>query len=286
MSFYDEYASGLGEEQFAYLAKNLHEQTGIVLPPRKRSMVHSRLIRRLRALKIHSYDEYIRFIDSPEGELEMPRMVNAITTNMTRFFRELHHFDHMLKISLPQCIAAAKHSSNQPRLRIWSAGCSSGEEPYSIAMTMRAAIPGIAKWDAKVLATDLDSDMVNHGRCGQYLMDQNFDSSDFPPGYIEKYTGVIHHGDQTILSINNAIRNMVTFNHLNLLHDWPMRGKFDIIFCRNVVIYFDKETQKKLFDRLADSLVDGGWLYIGHSENLFNLSTRFSLKGKTIYQKI
>lgn len=266
------------DNDFHAIIDIVKEKTGIKLAEHKRNMVYSRLARRLRELKYQSFEEYLDFIQSEEGDSETGNFVNAITTNLTSFFREKHHFDH-LKTYIEK-MAVAKNSSK--RLRIWSCASSSGQEPYSIAMTVQAAIPDLSRWDAKILATDIDTNMVNTCIAGEYRSEQ---LEDIPAEYRKKFSMVASR-NQGLVMMPETLKKMLTFKPLNLLHDWPMKGPFDVVFCRNVVIYFDKPTQVQLFDRIADLLKPEGILYIGHSESLFNVSDRFELIGRTTYQKV
>lgn len=257
------------ESEFRFLSDWAYRHTGIVLADHKRDMVYSRLVRRLRALSLNSFHDYCELLKGPQGEEEVRHMVNAITTNLTSFFRERHHFDH-----LQEYVATMPRGK---RLRIWSAACSSGMEPYSIALTLRATGALGKDRDTRILATDIDTNMLQHGRAGVY-----------PAGELENIPagmrgGIAKEGEK--IRLPEELRESIAFNHLNLLGDWPMKGPFDAVFCRNVVIYFDKPTQKKLFNRIADLTQPGGWLYIGHSENLNNLCDRFEPLGRTIYRR-
>ena len=266
----------LTDADFASIVRLVRSSSGIALGENKRDLVYGRLRRRLRALQVNSFAEYRAVLKGPDGRAEQVRMVNAITTNLTGFFREPHHFDHLAR----EVLALLRTSRDRQRLRIWSAGCSSGEEPYSIAITLRAAMPELPRWDARVLATDIDTDMVAHGAAGIYEAGR---AQAIQPLHRRGATAVLPDGR---VEMNAALRDLITFKPLNLLGNWPMRGPFDAIFCRNVVIYFDKPTQRTLFDRFADMLAPEGHLYIGHSESLFRVSERFTHLGRTIYRKV
>lgn len=266
----------LTDADFASIVRMVREASGIALSESKRDLVYGRLRRRLRALEIGSFAAYRALLDGPDGRAERVRMVNAITTNLTGFFREAHHFEHLAREVLPPL----RMRSQARRLRIWSAGCSSGEEPYSIAMTVTSTLPELPRWDARILATDIDTDMVAHGAAGVYEEDR---ARAIPPAH--RSTGTVRGTDGRV-EMAPALRSLITFKPLNLLGAWPMSGPFDAIFCRNVVIYFDKPTQRTLFDRFADMLVPEGHLYIGHSESLFRVSERFTHLGRTIYRKV
>lgn len=270
----------LTDDTFDFLRERIHKQTGIVLSEDKRRMVYGRLVRRLRALKLDSFDAYRDMIEADESGEEVLAMINAITTNLTKFFRETHHFKRLASDVLP---AVAASSGGNKRLRIWSAGCSSGEEPYSIAMTVHHALADIAHWDARILATDIDTNMVDTGRNGLY---PETSGDGIPETLRSKYTREATKDGSPALQMTEAMRNLIVFKPLNLLGDWPMKGPFDAIFCRNVAIYFDRPTRVRLFDRYADMLAPGGTLFIGHSESLLGISERFELIEKTAYRRV
>lgn len=265
------------DKEFRFLAELANKRTGIVLAEHKKDMVYSRLVRRLRALKLNSFAEYCEMMNGEQGQEEIGNLVNAITTNLTSFFREKHHFEH-LRDEVLAPLAAAPPSPR--RLRLWSAGCSAGMEPYSIAMTVKSAFKDIKSWDARILATDIDTNMLNTGMEGEYAAEQ-YDN--IPSAYRGDVSRL---EKQERIRMSDDLKALIAFKHLNLLESWPMKGMFDAVFCRNVVIYFDKPTQAKLFNRIADLIVPDGWLYIGHSENLFKVCDRFELVGRTIYRKV
>ncbi|HEY0185776.1 MAG TPA: protein-glutamate O-methyltransferase CheR [Rhodopila sp.] len=252
--------------------------TGIVISDRKRAFIQGRLGRRLRALGLANFRDYCHVLDGPDGEAERRVLVNAITTNHTAFFREPHHFDFLAKTVLPEIFRSDAKSSR--RLRIWSAGCSTGEEPYTIAMILRDGQWPLCDWDARILATDLDTNVLGHATAGIYDAER---IQSIPPNFRQRY--VVEQPDG-FGSMNPSLQSLITFKPLNLLSEWPMHGPFDVIFCRNVVIYFDKPTQRRLFDRYADLLKPGGWLMVGHSESLQKLTNRFELTGRTIYRRV
>lgn len=268
------------EADFEAVCKLLYKQAGISLNENKRDLVYGRLSRRLRALKIDSFEHYLGHLSSSEGVAERVHFVNALTTNLTAFFREPHHFDYLCKEVLPE--AMRRHAGDR-RVRMWSAGCSTGEEPYSIAMVVREQLPPKSTWDVKLLATDLDSEVVATAKRGVYSAER---ISGLPKPRIGKWFKNVGGGASAGVQASDTLQEMITFKQLNLMQEWPMRGPFDLIFCRNVVIYFDKPTQRKLFERYADILVEGGYLFLGHSESMHNVSERFELVGRTIYRKI
>ena len=264
------------DRDFKFLSQLAYQQTGIVLAEHKRDMVYGRLVRRLRSLKLPSFAAYCDVVQKDASGDEMIHLINAITTNLTGFFREGHHFEHLRDTVLKPLVQAG----TPQRLRIWSSAASSGMEPYSLAMVMRGTIPDIKRWDALILATDIDSNMLDKGRKGEYEAEQ-FDNI---PREYQKFATV---SEKTrTMQMSGELKTSIRFNHLNLLDRWPMQGPFDVIFCRNVVIYFDKPTKVKLFERMAEMLTPNGWLYIGHSENLHGISNRFELIGRTIYRRV
>ena len=203
-------------------------------------------------------------------------MIAALTTNVTSFYREPHHFKHLREAVLPDLVARARAGG---RVRLWSAGCSSGMEPYSIAITLAEALSSQRAIDARILATDIDSAMLQTGMRGVY---PEPDLRDVPVA-ARRFFRAADHGEVTMPP---ATQGLIAFKQLNLLDDWPMRRRYDAIFCRNVVIYFDKPTKQRLFDRMADQLQPDGLLYIGHSENLTGISDRFQLVGRTVYRRV
>ena len=261
---------------FEALRKLVKQHTGINLSDHKKEMLYSRLARRLRALNLDSFASYCKLLQT-DGEDELMQFMNSVTTNLTAFFREPHHFDFLGNVLLPELM-----NKNQAtkKLRIWSAGCASGEEPYSIAMVVKEVMP--IDWDVRILATDLDSNVLARGTQGIYDKERlNGVSEARLQRWFKKGTGL----QVGKVQISPQLQEMVAFKRLNLMHIWPMRGPLDIIFCRNVVIYFDKPTQRLLFDRFANLLAQGGHLFIGHSENLFQLTNRFRLVQQTVYTK-
>lgn len=265
------------QEDFELLRKLVNEHTGISLSDHKQEMLYSRLSRRLRALKLNSFASYYKFLQGNCGD-ELMQFINAITTNLTAFFREPHHFDYLKNEYIPYL---KQHNATTRRIRIWSAGCASGEEPYSIAMVIKEQMP--SDWDVKILATDLDSSVLERAKAGIYSEDK---LTGVPKEQLHRWfkrgtglqSGKVH--------IAPELQRIIVFKQLNLIHSWPMQGPFDMIFCRNVIIYFDKKTQTTLFERFANILDDDGRLFVGHSENLFKLTTRFHLLKQTIYTKI
>lgn len=270
------------DADFTKLRELVYERTGIVLKDHKRNMVYGRLARRLRNLGLKSFKDYRKFIAGPSGEGEIGDLVNAITTNLTKFYREPHHFDHLEKTALRDANERVR-SGKQKRIRIWSAGCSSGEEPYTIAMTMRMALPGVEQMDAKILATDLDTNMIGRGREARYKL---VDVEGIPQPMRKKFVDSKSQSADGMAVMSDSVRRLITFKQLNLLGNWPMSGPFDAIFCRNVMIYFDLPTKSRLVERFAGMLRPGGWLYVGHSETLTFARESFESTGRTVYRRL
>ncbi len=266
----------LRSKEFKFLSAFLSSHTGIVLPDNKREMVRGRMVKRLRALGLDDFKDYCALLEAdPESELE--HVVNAITTNITQFFREPHHFT-LLTGELKRLAA---RPGGPGRLRIWSAGCSTGEEPYSIAMTLVDTLSPAQRRDALVLATDIDTSVLDRAARGRYSAQS---TQRLPPGYRRRFLGV--EDEEGYLEIAEEVRECIRFRRLNLLEPWPMKGLFDVIFCRNVAIYFDKKTQRALVDRYANCLRPGGLLFLGHAESLIGVSERFDVAGKTAYRRL
>ncbi len=262
-------------EDFDYLRKVVSDTTGIVSSEDKYTMYYSRLATRLRALGLADFRAYREYLGR-NPETESIELINSVTTNLTSFFREKHHFDYLRDQLVPQ-----KKQNGERRLRIWSAGCSSGEEAYSIAITLQQAIADLNHWDIRILATDIDSHVLATAQDGIYdaarvaSLDQALLKRHFEP---------VADDNRGRVRVDDNLRRMIRFQQLNLLHRWPIQEKFDLIFCRNVVIYFSGETKVELVDRFADQLVSNGLLMMGHSESLYRTSSRFELLGKTVYQ--
>lgn len=264
------------DEDFKRIVHLSGRYTGIVLSDHKRDMVYGRIARRVRKLGLSTFSDYLNYLEQ-NTTAELSNFINVITTNLTSFFRENHHFEYLQSTVLPEI---KRKNISTKRLRVWSAGCSSGQEPYSIAMTLRKyGIP--SDWDTKILATDLDSDVLSKAKESVY---SSTDIDGLDESLVKNYFQYSDAREE--VKIKSKVRELIHFKRLNLLENWPMKGPFDFIFCRNVVIYFDKPTQKVLFNRYADLLAVGGYLFIGHSENLHGISDRFENLGNTIYRKL
>lgn len=268
---------GFNDEDFEALRGLIKSITGIHLSDQKRELVYGRLSRRLRALNLPNFQAYRKILASnPE---EIAEFTNAITTNLTAFFRERHHFDYLRDQVLAPMVADRRATR---RVRIWSAGCSSGEEPYSIAMTVLEAVDDPARWDIRVLATDLDSEVLSRARAGQYGPER---LASLNSARLERFFALQHTATTNLYQVRPEVASLITFKQLNLMHPLPMKGPLDVIFCRNTVIYFDRETQRDLFSRVARLQRPGASLILGHSESLFQISNDYTLVGKSIYRR-
>ena len=267
-----------GTEDFEALRQLVKKVTGIHLSDQKRELVYGRLARRLRALGLTSFAQYRKALEEDSGQ-ELVEFCNAITTNLTSFFREPHHFDY-LRDQLLQPLA--RDAAGTRRLRIWSAACSTGEEPYSIAMTLLESLPDLRRWDVRILATDLDSDVLARAKRGVYAEDR---VKNLSAQRRDRFFNQKREGDGLCYEVAPELRELITFKQLNLMHPLPMRGPLQAIFCRNVIIYFDKETQRDLFGRISQLQRPGDLLFLGHSESLFKVSEVYALMGKTVYRR-
>lgn len=268
----------LTDSQFNRIRELVREHTGIALSDAKRQLVYGRLSRRLRALKLATFGEYIEMLERGIAT-ELEEFINAITTNLTSFFREPHHFEYLASDVLPQLVA---RDSGARRARIWCCAASSGEEPYSIAMVLREAAQVLNGFDIKLLATDLDSAVLATAEAGVYNAERlKSVSSARTSRFFQKGSGA----QAGKFRVQDELRNLITFKQLNLMHEWPLRGPFDAIFCRNVIIYFDKDTQRALFERMAALQRPGDILFLGHSESLYRVSDKYDLVGRTVYRR-
>ena len=255
----------------------VHVRTGIALTDAKREMLYGRLARRLRKLNLASFAKYCDLLEQGGAE-ELQELTNAITTNLTSFFRESHHFETLAGEAFPQ-IESTRSATR--RIRLWSAGCSTGEEPYTIALVLRREIADMNRHDVKILATDIDTDVLAKASRGEY----SAEALDHIPDPFCRYFKPIEESETSAIKVAPDVRSLITFRPLNLVQPWPMKGPFDAIFCRNVMIYFDAPTKAKLIERFVKLIKPGGWLYIGHSESLLGSHAGLHLMGRTIYRR-
>jgi chemotaxis protein methyltransferase CheR len=250
----------LSQDDFRRISQMIYADAGINLTEGKAALVYARLAKRLRALRMQAFRDYCDLVASPEGHAERQEMLTALTTNVTKFFREPHHFDHLKAKMLPQFLQAGRGQ----RIRLWSAACSTGQEPYSIALTLLSAWPEAAGHEVKILATDIDRAVLATAEAGVYSEEQlDGVSIELRRRFFEPAGG-----DRPHWRVNEAVRRLVTFRQLNLIESWPMQGQFQAIFCRNVVIYFDEPTQQEIWRKFLPRLTPEGALYIGHSERV------------------
>ncbi|MFW8637027.1 CheR family methyltransferase [Cribrihabitans pelagius] len=247
----------LSDQEFEAIAQYAHRHFGLAMAKSKKPLVSSRLARKLRQRNITDFKEYLKSLDGPNAEEERSGLLSLLTTNVTHFFREPHHFETLRNDVLPPLIEQARRGG---RVRLWSAGCSNGQEPYSIAMTVLSLCPEAAKLDFKILGTDIDPVVVRKAQAAQYPEDE---LAQIDPAYRKLLPARDADG-----RFPESLRKMITFGVLNLIEPFPFKGKFDAIFCRNVAIYFDNPTQQKVWQAFQKSLNPGGYLFIGHSERM------------------
>lgn len=267
--------ASLNRAQFEKISGLVYKESGINLQPGKEELIKSRLTKRLNMLSLESFDQYLGYIERDRTGAELTIMVEALTTNKTFFFREIQHFDYLRQQILPQMKAGG-------RVRIWSAGCSSGEEPYSIGILLREELKDVDRRDTQILATDLSSAILAKAREAVYQSDT---LSEVPQHLLRKYFTPTQDKSAACYRVNDPVRRMVRLARLNLMGAWPMKGPFDVIFCRNVMIYFDKPTQQALVRRFWELLSPGGHLFVGHAESLTASSTGFRYIRPAVYVK-
>jgi chemotaxis protein methyltransferase CheR len=244
------------------IASMIYSDAGIALNDSKASLVYSRLSKHIRNLGLSGFRAYCQLVSSPEGAAERREMLSHLTTNFTRFFRENHHFEHLRDEVLPGLIQRAKSGG---RVRIWSAASSDGQEPYSIGLTVFQAFPNVLDYDFKILATDIDPKILAIARQGAYD-EQALET--VSPAMRKQWFKEVEIAGRRKWQVDDRLKRLITYNELNLMAQWPFKGKFDVIFCRNVVIYFDEPTQVRIWNRFCELLPVGGHLYIGHSERV------------------
>jgi len=267
-------SSELNPKQFRWISEQLYQICGIKLQPGKEILVRSRLSKRLRLLSLDGFEDYLSFLREDKSGKELAMMVDMLTTNKTSFFRESQHFDYLRQHLLPKLRA-----SHQP-IRLWSAGCSSGEEPYTLGIILREELSD--GYDARILATDISSEMLSKARNAIYGEET---LADLPPSLLRKYFSILSPNSSKTYRVNSDVRALVHLARLNLMEPWPMKGPFNAIFCRNVMIYFDKPTQERLVNRYAQLLAPGGLLFVGHSESLTSISHSLRYIQPAVYMK-
>jgi len=271
----------LTERDFRKISDLVYEHCGINLHDGKKELVRARLAKRLRLGNFKTFPEYIKHVLADKSGKEFSILIDSLSTNLTSFFREGQHFEFLRSSFLPGLLDRKRESRNF-RIRAWSAGCSSGEEPYSIAITLLEATQGQGRWDIKVMATDISTSILETAQKGVYDKER---VEPVPTLQKSKYLAPHHVNKRKVFEVSNRLRDVVIFRYLNLMGGWPIKGPLDFIFCRNVMIYFDKVTQQRLISRFWDLLDSGGVLFTGHSESLTGIEHKFNYVQPTIYMK-
>ncbi|WP_432449905.1 CheR family methyltransferase [Aliiroseovarius marinus] len=266
----------LDDKTFQKIADIAKREAGLEISMGKKSMVLTRLAPLLRAKSLRTFQDYISLVTAPDGASELKQMISALTTNVSHFFREEHHFDHLAKAVGPRL---KQRAAQGDPIRIWSAGCSNGQEPLSIAITLAEIGLTADNSDTKILATDIDQKVIQFARRATYPAQMTNGLDDTRRN---RFFDVTEQG----LLASAELRNMISYRELNLLHTWPMKAQFDVVFCRNVVIYFDATTQNTLWGKFAGVLRTGATMYLGHSERLSaDYAHKFSTCGTTSYER-
>ena len=271
----------LTEKDFHKISQMVYDHCGINLHQGKKELVRARLAKRLRLGNFKTFPEYMDYVLADKTGVEFSILIDSISTNLTSFFRENQHFEFIDKTFLP-LLLDKKRKQHNFRIRAWSAGCSSGEEPYTIAIVLNEALRGQGRWDAKILATDISTGMLELAKKGIYSAERIA-----PVPAIQKQRYLVTHTvkGQKVFEVSQSLKDIIIFSYLNLMKDWPIKGPLDFIFCRNVMIYFDKPTQSVLINRFWDLLDSGGILFTGHSESLTGIEHKFKYIQPTIYMK-
>ncbi len=269
----------ISEREYQLLSGLIYERTGISLGGQKRDLVKARLAKRLKSLKCATYREYYEHLLSGDGEGEFTELFNSITTNVTSFFRESKHFDFLHRTALP---ALLQRNRLARRLRVWSAASATGEEVYTLAMCL-LEFRGLQDWDVRILGTDLSTKVLQTAIRGRYGAER---VQTVPRLILDRYFNTVPSPEGTLYEVKPACRELVVFRQFNLLQEhYPFRRPFDVIFCRNVMIYFDKPTQIQVVRMLCRCLAPGGYLFIGHSESLIGHDSGLQCLGPSIFQK-
>lgn len=274
----------LSDSLFNKFRDLIYNEAGINLHEGKKPLLQARLSKRLRATGIRSFEEYYNYITNPRNVAEFINFIDAISTNLTYFFREEQHFQFMEEVALPEIIAR-KEKRGERRIRMWSAACSTGEEPYSMAMCVLEYLEKMSprrSWDFKILATDISTRVLRVAINGVYSEERVQKVS---PALRNKYFEKIRQDGENAYRVVQSLRDIVVFRRLNLKEAYPFRGPFDIIFCRNVMIYFDKPTQQDIITRMITYLDSGGYFFVGHSESLAGLKHDLIYVKPAVYRK-
>ncbi|WP_250645570.1 CheR family methyltransferase [Salidesulfovibrio onnuriiensis] len=271
----------MGDSEFERFSKLIHSEFGIKMPPSKKVLLQSRFQKRLRALGLQSYQEYCEYVFSPEGQdKERQHLVDVVTTNTTHFFREPKHYDILNEMVLP---AVWKRHGTGKEILVWSAGCSSGEEPYTLAMVLSEFADRCQGFRFSILATDISREILQKAMRAVYALEK---ADEIPQEMKKKYVLKSKNPEKRLIKMDKLIRNRIRFSQLNFMENFRLQTPQDIIFCRNVVIYFDRATQEVLFSKFCDNLNPGGYLFIGHSESLSGMKLPLRQLAPTVFQRI
>jgi len=279
---FDLHSKPITEKEFLRFQELIYKTAGIWLSQTKTALLVGRLSKRLRLLQLNSFSEYYGVVKrDPE---ELTRMLDAVSTNETRFFREPGQFEFLEKRILPQWIADADAATRSRAVRVWSAGCSTGQEPYSLAMTLLHHLPPSAGWTIEIVATDLSTRVLETAKAATWEFGK---ATEIPDHYLKAFMLRGHGEHKGKMKAGREIRSLIHFSRLNLNDEkYPVSGKFDIIFCRNVLIYFDQETRTRYVHRLLDNLSPEGYLFVGHAESLHTMSGVLRTIVPTIYSQM
>lgn len=272
----------LKDREFNRFSGFIYDEVGIKMPPAKKTMLEARLQKRLKALGLNTFEEYADFVFSSAGKAdEIIHLIDVVTTNKTDFFREPAHFDYLVKSAVPSLIDGRDAGLKSP-LKIWSAGCSTGEEPYTLAMVLSEFAASTPSFRTSILASDISTSVLSKARNAIYSEDR---VDTIPLHLKKKYLLRSRDASKSLVRIAPQLRAMVNFRRLNFMEDFGLPEQMDIIFCRNVIIYFDKPTQERLLNRFHQQLVRGGFLFLGHSETLNGLNVPLHPVASTVYRK-
>ena len=271
----------LTEKDFRMVSEVIYEHCGIHLHEGKKELVRARLAKQIRVGGFADVQDYLNHVFKDKTGRAFSIMVDSLSTNLTSFFRESQHFNYLQQMHLP-ALMQRKQKQGRQRIRAWSAGCSSGEEPYTIAITLLDAVQGRGAWDVKVLGTDISTRMLDTAGKGIYSAQR---VAPVPAVLKQRYLIASKVQGHKQFEVSKALRDVVILKYLNLMESWPIKGPLDFIFCRNVMIYFDKPTQERLVNRYFEVLDHKGILFTGHSESLTGIQHGFTYVEPTIYMK-
>lgn len=273
----------MSDGEFNRFSRLVQDLCGIKMPPVKKTMLEARLRKRMRALGLGSFKEYWKYIDSVEGKRnEIIHMIDVVTTNKTDFFREPAHLEYLYNSALPDLLKD-RGDDNRSNVRVWSAGCSTGKEAYSIAMVMSEYSRNVRKLNFSILGTDISTDVLEKAAKGIYKQEK---ADTIPTEYRKRYLLKSKDPEKQLIRVAPEIRSLVSFGRLNFLdEDYGFKADFDIVFCRNVIIYFDRENQQRILRRICSHIVSGGYLFTGHSETLHGMELPIKPMAPSVYKK-